>query len=79
MVLEGGPPIQAFPLTPTTFVGSLTDFNTKGYVILHCVEDGTLTLNFGTTTLSVDVQAGMDFSIDPQCQRISSTGKVMIS
>ena len=80
MILEGGAPIQAFPATPGTYVGTPSSFTAKGYSLLHAAEDVTVHFYFsGTNELIMDLPAGMDIAIDPQCETITATGKVWIS
>ena len=80
MIQSGGDPIQAFPLGPGTYVGTPTAMDMDGYSIIHAVEDVQLTLQFSqNNSLVIDVPAGMDVAIDPQCDYLTATGKVWVS
>ena len=80
MIKESTEIIQAFPIAPHTYVGTPSGMDVKGYNILHAAEDCTITFEFGTQgTVSVDVLAGQDLSIHPDCQYLTATGTCWIS
>ena len=80
MVKTSGETIQAFPITPQTYVGVASAFNTPGYSVVHAAGDGTITFEFGTQgTVAVDVVAGQDLAIHHDCISLTSTATVWIS
>ena len=77
---NSGKIVQALPITSATYVGVPTGFNPKGYDIVHCNEDTTLTFNFGAGgSVVVNALQGSDFAIGDGCVAIDSTAEVIIS
>ena len=82
MIISGGHPIQAFPVTASTYIspdGGMTAFNPEGHEILHCYTDGDITFHFRDSQVNVPAKAGMDYAIDPTCVSINANCKVAIS
>ena len=81
MVKTSGETIQAFPITPATYIGVASNFNTPGFSVIHAAEDGTITFEFGTNggTKIVNVVAGQDLAIHPDCISLTATATVWIS
>ncbi len=79
MILSGGHPIQAFPVTPGMFSGIASNFDPKGYEIVHAVSDGQITFTFDSGDVVVNAMAGMDLAIHPQCLSITSSMDVWIA
>ena len=88
MVKESTQIIQAFPVGPHTYIGTLSTFTPLGYSILHAVEDGTITFTFASANgeepcskkdLAFSVMAGQDLAIHPLCESISSSGICWVS
>ena len=77
---KSGEMIQAFPVTSATYVGTPTDFGPKGYDLVHCNEDATLTFRFsGASVVIINGVAGQDFAIGDGCVGITATAEVAIS
>jgi hypothetical protein len=77
---DAGQIIQAFPITGATYVGTPTDLNPKGYSLVHCNADVSLTFDFGSAgTVVVSGAAGQDFAIGKGCVGITADGEVVIS
>ena len=80
MLTQGGQPIQAFPVTPATYVGKPTGISTRGFTILHAAEDGDIEFDFESLgTVNVVVTAGQDIAIDSRCRFITASGTVWMS
>ena len=82
MVISGGYPVQAFPVTASTYISpdtGMTAFNPEGFEILHCYADGDITFRFRDANVTVPAKAGMDYAIDPTCLSIDANCKVGIS
>ena len=75
--------IQAFPLTPKTYIGTpgnLSNEQDGPFRILHLLEDSTVTITFvGSNTKTFDAGAGMDFALDPSWETLTVTGQVLLS
>ena len=77
---NAGQIIQAFPVTASTYVGTPTAFDPKGYDLVHCNADAQITFDFGTMgTVVIQGVAGQDFAIGDGCVAITATGEVAIS
>ena len=80
MKKNSGEAIQALPITASTYVGTPTAFNPKGYDVVHCNADGSVTFDFGNSgTVVVNASAGQDFAIGEGCVSITATAEVIIS
>ena len=81
MVALSRPVIQAFPIQPNTdsFSGGVTGYEVKADLIVHLLADSTVTVNFGSTTVTVDLPAGMDFTVSKSAAHLSVTGACLIS
>jgi len=72
--------IQAFPVNQGTFIGTASALDISSRLILHCLEDNTLTFTFHDgSTLQFDAAAGSDFSIGNGCATLDSTANVLVS
>jgi len=76
---NSGEIIQAFPITSSTYVGTPTSFDPRGYDIVHCNADAELTFNFGAGSVVINALAGQDFAIGEGCVGITATAEVVIS
>ena len=77
---NSGEMVQAFPITASTYVGTPTAFNPKGYDLVHCNADGDITFDFGNAgTVVISAIAGQDFAIGEGCVAITATAEVAIS
>ncbi len=71
--------IQAFPISERTYVGVPSGY-TAGGSVLHVVEDGDITFDFGTRGMvTLSAIAGQDFALDDDIQSITATGMCWIS
>ena len=71
--------IQAFPVERETYVGTLTNYPAENKEIIHVVEDGSITFDFGDHDITLDVVAGLDLALGHGIVEITSTGTVWIS
>ena len=71
--------VQAFPATANTFVGTASNLDTTNYVVVHAAVDGTLTFDFGTDVVTLDVTAGQDIAIGNGCKTLTSSATVWVS
>jgi hypothetical protein len=79
MVRENSQIIQAFPVTPGTYIGIADNYKAASKV-LHVVEDCDLTFDFGAQgSVFLTAAAGQDFALAPELKSITSTGVVWIS
>ena len=70
--------IQAFPIhSNTQVVNSPSNFDMTYYNVIHINTDGSLTFDFGSSSLGIDVVAGQDFSV--KCQSITGSCQVLVS
>jgi hypothetical protein len=78
-----GSTIQALPIHKDTYIspdGGMTGYTVTKESVVHCLEDGELTFDFGMHgTKTVPAIAGMDYALGGACQEISSTAKVIVS
>ena len=70
---------QAFPITNDTFAGIATNEEVKAYGLVHCEEDGSLTVTTGDgSTITLEVLAGCDINVEG-CESVTSTARVWVS
>ena len=80
IVKDGGQAIQAMPVTASTYVGTPTSLDPRGFDLVHCLADVNLEFNFGAGgVVSFQATAGSDFAIGEGCVGITADGEVMIS
>ena len=81
MVALNRPVIQAFPIQPNTqvFSSGVTDLEINTNRLIHLLADATVTVDFGSTTVSVDFPAGMDFTVSESAKKLSITGAFVMS
>ena len=81
MVALQRPVIQAFPLQPNTqvFTSGVTGLEIKANRIVHLLADSTVEVNFGSSNITVDLPAGMDFTIDKSAKHVSISGAFIVS
>jgi hypothetical protein len=80
MVKSAAEIIQAFPITPHTYVGTPNAIDARPYDILHAAADGDITFDFGAAgTVTVSVANGQDLAIHSDTIAITATGQVWMS
>jgi len=72
-------PVQAFPVSLNTFIGTANDETATNRSVLHAVEDVTcdFTMRDGSV-LTMDIAAGLDVGLTTDVISVTSTGKVWI-
>lgn len=72
---------KAFPIQENTFVGvAARGMNVRGFMVLHVVEDGTLTFTMMSgKVITLDVIGGQDIALSDEVITLASTGIIAVS
>ena len=80
MVRDNTQVIQAMPIKASTYVGTPANKEARGYNIVHCNTDVTLTFNFGANgNVVISAMAGQDFAFDNTLVNLTASGEVIMS